>query len=46
MEKNSPKVEMIPMDKLTGYARNSRTHSDEQIAAFVRARAKRLRTFV
>jgi ParB-like chromosome segregation protein Spo0J len=29
MEKN---IENIPLDKLTGYARNSRTHSDEQVA--------------
>jgi ParB-like chromosome segregation protein Spo0J len=26
------KIEILPLDKLTGYARNSRTHSDEQIA--------------
>ena len=32
MSKNKPQIEALPVTSLVPYAKNSRTHSDEQVA--------------
>ena len=41
MQRNTEQIEQIELTRLVPYARNSRTHSDEQVASAVRDKVLR-----